>query len=113
MMVEKKSPDFNNKLDLLSTELKGNGAITEIAESSSPLTEVWSNNGGMSWEGKDPSLDADFATIWVTPDFGKTVGWKFAQGRDLSKDFLTDSASIVINEAAVKFMGIKKPLGML
>jgi len=111
MMVEKKSPDFDNKLDLLSAELKGNGAITEIAESSSPLTEVWSNNGGMSWEGKDPSLDADFATVWVTPDFGKTVGWKFAQGRDLSKDFVTDSASIVINEAAVKFMGVKKPLG--
>lgn len=111
MMIEKKSPDFDNKLELLSAELKGKGVITQIAESSSPLTQVWSNNGGMTWPGKDPSLDADFATVWVSHDFGKTVGWKFVAGRDLSRDFLTDSSAVVINEAAVKFMGVKDPLG--
>ena len=111
MMIAMKSPDFYGKLNLLSTELKANGAVTEIAESSSPLTEVWSNNGGITWPGKDPHLDADFATIWVTHDFGKTVGWQFKEGRDLSRDFKTDSAAIVINEAAVKFMGIKNPVG--
>lgn len=113
MMVEMNSPDYANKLDLLRAELTGNGAITQIAESSSPVTDVWSNNGGISWPGKDPNQDADFATIWVSHDFGKTVGWQFTAGRDLSKDFLTDSAAIVLNEAAVKFMGIKDPVGTL
>lgn len=111
MMVPMKSPEFGHKIDVLGTELKANGAITQIAESSSPLTDVWSNNGGISWTGKDPGLDADFATIWITHDFGRTVGWQFKEGRDLSKDFATDSAAVVINEAAVKFMGIKDPLG--
>jgi len=108
-----RSPDFYGKLNVLRTELKTAGAIEEIAESSSPLTAVWSNNGGFSWEGKDPSLDADFATIWVTHEFGKTVGWQFAAGRDFSRDFGTDSAALVINEAAVRFMGIKDPLGKM
>ena len=98
---------------MLRTELKGNGAIEELAESSSPLTGVWSNNGGFHWPGKDPNLDADFATIWVTHEFGKTIGWQFIEGRDLSREFGTDSLSIVINEAAVKFMGIKNPLGTM
>jgi putative ABC transport system permease protein len=111
MMVEMKSPDFYDKANLLRNELTSNGAITKLAESSSPVTGVWSNNGGISWAGKDPSLDADFATIWITTDFGKTVGWQFAAGRDFSKDFLTDSAAVVINEAAVKFMGVKDPIG--
>jgi len=111
MMVEMKSPDFYGKMDVLRNELKNNGAITEIAESSSPLTGVWSNNGGISWAGKDPGLDADFATIWITHDFGKTVGWEFAAGRDLSRNFGGDSSAVVINEAAVKFMGIKDPVG--
>jgi len=111
MMIAMKSPEFEQKIDLLGTELKANGAITQIAESSSPLTDVWSNNGGISWAGKDPGLDADFATVWITHDFGKTVGWQFKEGRDLSKDFATDSAAVVINEAAVKFMNIKEPLG--
>jgi len=111
VMIEMKSPDFYGKFDMLRTELKSNGAIQEMAESSSPLTSVWSNNGGFNWQGKDPNLDADFATIWVTHDFGKTVGWQFKEGRDLSRDFATDSSSIVINESAVKFMGLKNPVG--
>ncbi len=113
MMVEMKGPDFYGKRELLETELKAGGAILEIAESSSPVTAVWSNNGGLSWEGKDPNLEADFATIWVSHDFGKTVGWQFKEGRDFSKEFGTDSAGFIINEAAVKFMNIKDPLGKM
>ncbi|WP_028664149.1 ABC transporter permease [Runella zeae] len=111
IMMQMMSPDFYGKYDLLRTELKNKGAIVEMAESSSPLTGVWSNNGGFHWEGQDPSLQPEFATIWVTHDFGKTVGWQFKEGRDFSRDFSTDTAAIVINEAAVKFMGIKNPVG--
>lgn len=111
IMMQMMSPDFYGKYDLLRTELKKQGAIVEMAESSSPLTAVWSNNGGFEWKGKDPSLQAEFATIWVTHDFGKTVGWKFKEGRDFSRSFSTDTMAIVINEAAVKFMGIQNPVG--
>lgn len=105
------SPEFYGKYDVVRTELKNQGAIVEMTESSSPLTGVWSNNGGFDWKGKDPSLQAEFATIWVTHDFGKTVGWQFKEGRDFSRQFSTDTSAIVINEAAVKFMGIKDPIG--
>lgn len=111
MMVEMKTPEFDGKFDVLRTGLKASGAIQELAESSSPLTAVWSNNDGFTWPGMDPNLDVDLASIWVTHDFGKTVGWQFAEGRDLSRDFPTDSSGIVINQAAVKFMGLKKPVG--
>jgi len=111
VMVQMSSQDFYGKYDLLRNELKNNGTIVEMAESSSPLTGVWSNNGGFSWEGKDPNLDAEFGTIWVTHDFGNTVGWQFAQGRDFSRDFPTDSSGLIMNEAAVKFSGIKDPVG--
>ncbi|MEP6948611.1 MAG: ABC transporter permease [Ginsengibacter sp.] len=113
MMIDMKSPDFYGKFDVLKTELKSSGAITEIAESSSPITNVWSNNGGFGWPGKDPNLDGDFATIWVTHDFGKAVGWQFKEGRDFSTQFATDSSSVVLNESAVKFMGLKNPIGTI
>jgi ABC-type antimicrobial peptide transport system permease subunit len=113
MMVEMKSPDYYGKFDLLRTDLKNSGAVQEFAEASSPATDVWSNNGGFTWEGKDPGLDPDFATIWVTHEYGKTVGWQFKAGRDFSRDFATDSSSVVVNEAAVKFMNIKNPVGTI
>ncbi|GAB3316510.1 ABC transporter permease [Larkinella ripae] len=113
VMIQMKSPDFYGKFEVLRSDLKKAGAIQELAESSSPLTNVWSNNGGFHWPGKDPNLDTDFATIWVTHEFGKTVGWQFKEGRDFSREFSSDSASIVLNEAAVKFMGIKNPVGSI
>jgi ABC-type antimicrobial peptide transport system permease subunit len=111
VMVQMGSPDFYGKYDLLRNELKNKGVISELTESSSPLTGIWSNNGGFNWKGKDPNLDAEFSTIWVTHDYGKTVGWQFTQGRDFSREFSTDTGAIVVNEAAVKFMNLKNPLG--
>jgi ABC-type antimicrobial peptide transport system permease subunit len=115
IMLPMSSPEFygQGKYDQLRNELKERRIIVDMAESSSPLTSVWSNNGGFSWQGKDPNLDADFSAIWVTQDFGKTVGWQFTQGRDFSRDFSTDSAALVINEAAVKFMNLKNPIGTI
>ncbi len=111
IMIEMKSPDFYGKYGVLENELKNSGAITHIAESSSPVTDAWTNNNGFRWPKKDPNQDADFATIWVTVDFGKTVDWQIKEGRDFSKEFATDSQAIVLNEAAVKFMGLKNPVG--
>jgi putative ABC transport system permease protein len=113
IMVQMKSPDFYGKFDLLRNELKNSGAIEELAESSCPLTETWSDNNGFSWPGKDPTLDGDFRTIWVTHEFGKTIGWQFKYGRDFSREFKTDSSGILLNESAVKFMGLKNPVGTM
>ena len=57
-------------------------------------------------------MDAEFAICNVSPDFGKTVGWQVLQGRDFSSELPTDTAnSIIINEAAAKYMGLKNPVG--
>jgi len=111
VMIEMVSPDFYGKFDVLRTTLKQKGAIIELSESSSPMTAVWSNSGGFDWAGKDPSLQTDFATIWVTHEFGQTIGWNVREGRDFSREFATDSTAVILNEAAVKFMGIQNPLG--
>ncbi len=111
MMIMMNTPEFNAKSDLLRNELKTSGAIVEFAKSSSPLTGLSSNSGGFNWQGKDPNLDTDFGIVYVSPEFGKTVGWNFKEGRDFSRAFSRDSLSIVINEAAVKFMGLKNPVG--
>ena len=113
MMINMKTPEFQGKFDLIRNELKSSGTIVELAQSSSPLTDIWSNSGGFNWEGKDPNLDTDFGIIGVTHEFGKTVGWNFKEGRDFSRDFARDSLSMILNEAAVKFMGIKNPIGKI
>jgi len=45
-------------------------------------------------------------------DFARTLGLEFAEGRDFSKDFVTDpDAAFIVNEAAVSELKIKNPVG--
>lgn len=110
--VSLNDPDYKGKQDVLKAELLGTGVVAGIATSSTPLTEVWSVTNGYNWMGKDPNLDAEFAICNITPQFGKTVNWKFVAGRDFSSDLPTDSTvSIIINETAARYMGFKDPVG--
>ncbi|HWJ24992.1 MAG TPA: FtsX-like permease family protein, partial [Flavisolibacter sp.] len=73
-------------------------------------TNVWSNQIGYSWQGKDPNSLPSFGTIAVTEDFGRTIGWQVKEGRDFSKEFATDSLAMVLNESAVQLIGMKKDI---
>ncbi len=107
--VEINTPELSSQYNRLRAELLATGAVVDMATSSSPSTNLSSNNGGFSWPGKDPSLHDNFGTVAVTHDFGRTVGWQFIEGRDFSRQFSTDSSGMVINESALKYMGFKKP----
>ena len=121
LAVQIKSPDLLAKYDALARELKNEGVATQLSRTSSPTTGVYSNNDGLDWRNKDPNKVDDFGTIWITHDYGKTVGWQFKEGRDYSSAFASDSVSkgsdstivhsLIINEAAVKYMQLKDPVG--
>ena len=111
LMLQMTSPDFYGKYDVLRSELKNTGVVAEVAESASPVTGIWSGNGGFDWKGKDPKLEANFGTLSVTHEYGKTIGWQFTDGRDFSREFASDSSGFVINEAAAKLMELENPVG--
>lgn len=108
--IDMNTPDLFGKYGVMRNELMNSGAAVNMAESSSPTTNVGSNGSGFEWRGKDPNFFPNFGVIAVTHDYGKTVGWQFTQGRDFSREF-ADSAAMVVNEAAVKYMGLKNPVG--
>jgi ABC-type antimicrobial peptide transport system permease subunit len=112
IQLQLNTPELNGHEAALRNDLLKTGAVMEIAESSSPATGVWSGRSGFEWPGKDPSLQTEFGAVAVTHEYGKTMGWQFKEGRDFSKDFATDSSALVVNEAAVKFMNLKEPVGI-
>ncbi|WP_431209828.1 ABC transporter permease [Puia sp. P3] len=108
--IDMNTPDLYGHYQAMRDDLLRTGAVTDMAESSSPTTSVWSNQSSFDWRGKPPGLFPSFGVIGITHDFGRTIGWKFAQGRDFSRDFPSDSNGIILNEAAAKFMGFTDPL---
>jgi putative ABC transport system permease protein len=105
------TPDLYKNYNGLRNELLQTGTVEDMAEANSLVTDIWSNNTGLDWEGKDPGASPIFGTIAVTHDYGKTVGWKIISGRDFSRDFPADSGAFILNEAAVKLTGLKNPVG--
>jgi ABC-type antimicrobial peptide transport system permease subunit len=104
------TPELQNHYDAVRNGLLQTGAVQSLARSSQSPANFNSDNA-LDWTGKDPGLVAWFRNVTVTPEFGKTVGWTIKAGCDFSTDFPIDSSSMILNEAAVKLIGFKNPIG--
>ncbi len=109
--VPTSNANIHKHFDAVKDELMRAGVITSMAESESPTTGIWNSTSGFSWPGKDPNLSIDFGVINASFDYGKTVGWELEDGRNFSRELLTDSSKLILNEAAVKYMGLKHAVG--
>ena len=107
------SEDFFDKYEMMRNQFLSSGAVSEMASSGAPTTEVWSNRSGYEWEGKSPDFQDDFAVTEVSYDYAKTLNLKFIAGRDFDRAFATYSTAVILNESAVKYMGITDPIGKL
>jgi len=103
----------NTKAEAFKQEVFRTGAIENIAASTSPPTDLWSFQSDFDWEGKPPDMQPNIGWVRCTFGYGETIGYKIRQGRDFSKQFATDTAAIIINEAAVRYIGMKDPIGKI
>lgn len=102
--------DIHKHFDAVKSSLLSTGTISEIAEAGAPPTTGAGSTSAIEWPGKDPNLSVDFQQNNISYDYGKTIGWELKEGRDFSRTFLSDSLAVIVNEAAVTFMGLKNPL---
>lgn len=110
IMIRKNAPEHWRNGETIRTELLASGGASYVAESAGPPTAVWFQETGFQWKGKDPNMTDEFVNMAVSHDYGKTMGWEFLAGRDFSREYTTDSLAIVLNEAAVKYMGLEDPV---
>ncbi|MBX2828138.1 MAG: ABC transporter permease [Flavobacteriaceae bacterium] len=103
--------DFLGKQDLMRQQFLASGAVLEMSTSSSPTTNVWSNRGGYTWEGKPEGFQESFTWTEVSPEHVRATGMTVIEGRDFSREFATDSNAVLINKTAVEYMGLENPIG--
>lgn len=99
--------------DLIRHELLDKGIATAVTKSSAPLSTTWSA-ASADWKGKDPNDRTEFNFFNEDGGIVKTAGLQLLQGRDIdTKQYPTDSTAVLLNEAAVKAMGFKDPIGQV
>jgi len=100
------------KRAILKDELLKSGAITSFTEYSTSLTGGGNNTYGISWPGKNEQDKILVNFRFTNLDLTKTTGMEILKGRDFSKDFV-DTSNVLVNEAMVKVMGMKDPVGKM
>ncbi len=103
--------DLTNKYKLFKNQALNMPGIKNVTRMSQNPTQIDNGTGGVVWEGKDPNSGVEFTQAAVGYDFIKTLHTQMARGRDFSKEFATDSVGYIVNEAALKIIGYKDPIG--
>ena len=102
---------IRSNLEAVKNELKQNPKIISVAASNQNPTYVMNSTSNFDWEGKNEKDEILIHFMFGDKDFVNTFKMKMAEGRFYSKDFGSDTSSIVINEEAAKIIGMKDPVG--
>ena len=73
-------------------------------------------NGGMQWEIPMPDNPDEMVRVeGLAVDFNyiETMEFRILEGRSFSEEFGSDSSAIILNESAVKKLGLEDPVGQL
>jgi putative ABC transport system permease protein len=106
--------DIKQHYDAIKNDLLSSGAVTAVTKTSAPITQGWSDSWGYTWKGRVGNDKIDFNVFNTDGDFVKTMGFKILAGRDIDiKTYPTDSLAMILNEASVKTMGFKDPIGQI
>jgi putative ABC transport system permease protein len=112
IMLSMNTPEiYGASYNSLRNDLLQTGVVQDMAESSTNATEGPAKTRELTCEGMDPNDKPLIGLVGVTHDFGLTIGWKLAQGRDFSRSFVSDTGAVLLNEAAARLTGFNDPIG--
>lgn len=102
--------EYGRNYEATRHELLQNPNILSVCKAFPP-SQGLRGTTDINWEGKDPSKEFMIFYDLGDYDFLKTFNIKMTKGRFYSREFTSDTSNFVINETAVKMMGLDDPLG--
>jgi putative ABC transport system permease protein len=102
--------DMTHQFNIIREDLLRIPEVESVSAGSDDLLGFGGTTDGIAWPGKTPDQNFPVTITWVQYDWVKTGGLQLAAGRDFSADYGSDSIGCLVNEAAVKKMGLKAPI---
>jgi hypothetical protein len=95
-----------DKYQALRNELMRNPLTSAYAVTQELPTNLISADPHVEWEGKDPQTQPFFYHMAVDENFTQVFQMKLLSGRSFSREFKADSANFIVNEKALRLMGM-------
>ena len=101
---------FYNNFEGYKAEFLSHPGVESVALGFQP---IWDQIRTTSpdWEGRVAGQELAVQCYAAGYDYFGTWGMEVVQGRPFSKVFATDTANVLVNEAAVRMMGLEDPIG--
>ena len=103
--------DWSKQYSTFKSELLQVKGIMAMCALDQDLTKVV-GGGGIDWPGRSTKGVPIVHTLAADADFLKTMKIPLAKGRDFYRESTSDSSAVLINEEAMKLLGITDPLGL-
>jgi ABC-type antimicrobial peptide transport system permease subunit len=98
-------------VDVFLEELKKTPGVANAAASAHDFSKSSNYTTDVSWEGKNPDDHIRFGCPAAYYDLIETFGIEMKEGRTFSRAFNNEGENVILNETAVKVMGLKDPVG--
>jgi predicted permease len=95
-----------SKYQALRTELEKNALTSNFTFVGDLPTNLTNATVSVDWEGKDPNSQPLFANLAIDENFFDVFHPTLLAGRGFSKEFTADTANLIVNEKALKIIGL-------
>jgi putative ABC transport system permease protein len=104
-------PYLEDQVDILSDQFRNIPGVIAVTQSSQTLSEVTFNARGITWDGSNPDETIDMNFLSLGYDFEEVFGMEFLEGRQFSREHVSDSLGVIINKTAARMLGDKGHVG--
>lgn len=102
---------LQGKEDVFASDLKNIPGVVNASFTQHNIVGRNYATSGFTWDGNPADKDVYFEGFFGGYNFVETMGMQMVAGRSFSKSFAADANNIILNEAAVKAMHLKDPVG--
>jgi len=107
--------DYVRDSDAIRNELNKNPNILGITKGFQPVWREIRSTSDIDWDGKNPNEKYVFQCYNITPDYLDTYidtyKMEVLEGRNFSRELVTDTLNFIVNEEAAKVFGESSPVG--
>lgn len=93
------------------SEVKSIPGVLKASQMAGDILSGASIQKGYSWRGQEADEAISFKAPMVGYGTIETLGMELIKGRSFSKEYQDDPSKIILNESAVKMMGLENPIG--
>jgi putative ABC transport system permease protein len=112
VVLIKRQGELNNRLDAFLERASQLSGIVAASSTGASITNNTGGSWGHTWEGQTPGTE-EFEFSGATINYGliEALGIEMKYGRSFSKKYANEEQKVVLNETAIKRMGLTDPVG--